>query len=323
VNAERWSFLKFDLGGQAPVTSATLRLYRQPSSDANVFQTTVSAAPTNSWIEGNGGSDNLPAGEITWTNKPADLHAVPGALRMGGGRIAVSATDPANFVWMGIKIWPNELPMYFSKNRGVTWTAAQGGPNSNITGIPTNGSSIASSGQPLAADRANGYFYAGAFGGSLHKIYRSADGGASWLQVSTVPNGNSYNMRTPQLVAAPVSPACPAGGDVWLCDDGSYNGLGGGLWRSTDSAGSWFPITGAGKVSQVSFGKASTPEGYSVFVHGVVNGVQGIHRSDDYGQTWVKLADPGISGIQALAGDRQSHGKMFIGTDGRGTFQSQ
>ncbi|MEY3894786.1 MAG: hypothetical protein RLZZ214_305 [Verrucomicrobiota bacterium] len=321
TNYWRWSYLKFDLSGQAAISSATLRLYRLANAtDTTAYPTTIQATPTTTWIEGDGGTDNLPANEITWTNRPTNFHATPGMLWMGGGRAVISSGNSSNLVWMGIKNGTNATPMYYSTDRGVTWTAATGGPNSNITGVYTNGSSIGTSGQPLAADRGNGYFYAGSFGSSAHVIYRSTNGGATWTQVSTVNNGNSYNMRTPQLVAAPVSPACPAGGDVWLCDDGTYNGSGGGLWRSTNSATSWSAIAGIGKVSEVSFGRAASGTGYTVFIHGYKAGVKGIYRSDDYGLNWVKLSDPTIHDIISLAGDRQNYGKVFIGTAGRGVF---
>ena len=319
----RWSYLKFDLTGQAAITSAKLRLYRLASADTTSYSTSIYSTPTTTWVEGDGGTDNLPANEITWANKPTNFYSTPSALWMGGGRVAVSATNPTHIVWMGIKNGANATPMYYSTDRGVTWTAASGGPNSNITGIYTNGSSVSPSGQPLTADRGNGNFYAAVFGGAAHVIYRSTNSGATWTQVSTVNNGNSYNMRTPQLVAAPVSSTYPTGGDVWLCDDGTYNNNGGGLWRSVNSAGSWSAISGIGKVSAVSFGKAASGNGYTVFINGYKAGVKGIYRSDDYGVTWVKLLDPTIKDIHALAGDRQNYGKVFIGTDGRGVFQGQ
>lgn len=324
ANYVRWSYLKFDLTGQAPITSATLRLYRLASAtDTTAYPTVIYSTPTTAWVEGDGGTDGVPATEITWNSKPVNFYSTPGALWKGGGRVAVSATNPGNIVWMGIRNGTTATPMYYSTDRGVTWTAASGGPNTNITGIYTNGGSISPSGQPLTADRGNGNFYAGVFGGAAHVIYRSTNSGATWTQVSTVTNGNSYNMRTPQLVAAPVSSSYPAGGDVWLCDDGTYNGNGGGLWRSVNSAGSWSAIAGIGKVSQVSFGKAASGTGYTVFINGYKAGVKGIYRSDDYGATWVKLVDPSIKDILSLAGDRQNYGKVFIGTDGRGTFQGQ
>lgn len=326
TNYVRWSYLKFDLTGQSAITSATLRLYRlAAATDTTAYPTVIYSTPTTSWVEGDGGTDNLPANEITWNNRPTNLYTTPAALWMGGGRVAVSSADPGNIVWMGIKNGANNTPMYYSTDRGVTWTAATGGPYTNITGIYTNGSSVAPSGQPLAADRGNGSFYAAAFGGAQHTIYRSTNNGATWTSVSTVTNGNSSNTRTPQLVAAPLSSTCPGGGDVWLCDDGTVNGNGGGLWRSTNSAGSWSAISGIGKVTEVSFGMpASGPGlGYTVFINGYKAGVKGIYRSDDYGVTWVKLVDPTIKDIQALAGDRQNYGKVFIGTDGRGVFQGQ
>ncbi|MFA6288906.1 MAG: hypothetical protein WC661_16105 [Opitutaceae bacterium] len=322
-NYVRWSYLKFTLAGQPAITSATLRLYRLAAADTNAFPTTIQATPNINWIEGNGGSDNLPAGEITWGNKPVDLTANPAALTRGGGRIAVSATNANNLVWLGIKNGTTSLPAYYSKDRGVTWTASTGGPGTQITGIYTDGFSTAPSGQPLAADRGNNYFYRGYFGGAAHVIYRSGDYGATWAQVSTVSNGNSYNMRTPQLVAAPVSPACPSGGDVWLCDDGTFNGSGGGLWRSTNSAVNWSAIAGIGQVTAVGFGKHPTGTGYTVFINGYKGTVKGVYRSDDYGASWVQLPTPTINGILSLTGDRQNAGRVFIGTDGRGVFQSQ
>ncbi|MES2658954.1 MAG: immunoglobulin domain-containing protein [Verrucomicrobiota bacterium] len=328
TDRSRWAYLKFDLSGAVPITSASLQLHRRAVTNTTVFPVGVFACTNTTWVEGDGGTDNLPAGEMIWNNYPKALsnagggpHDGPnyydGGTALSGGRVAVSSTDPDLMVWMSI----NAAPRY-SNDRGVSWTASTGAPASQITGIYTNGGSIALSGQPLAADRGNGNFYIGSFGGASHVIYRSTNHGVSWTQVSTVGNGGSYNMRTPQLVTAPVSPACPTGGDVWLCDDGTYNNQGGGLWRSTNSAGSWATIAGIGKVTAVSFGKSSTGSGYSVFICGYKGGVPGIYRSDDYGVTWVKLPNPTIEGISALAGDRQNYGKVFLGTGGRGVFQA-
>ncbi len=321
----RWCYFKFDLSSVSAISSASFQLHRQVATNTTVFPVGVYACLNTTWIEGDGGTDNLPAGEMTWTNKPAALsntggpqegpNYYDGPTALSGGRLAVSATDPNAMVWMPINASPR-----FSNDRGVSWTASTGAPASQIAGIYTNGNSTSTSGQPLAADRGNGNFYIGKFGGGSHVIYRSADGGATWTQVGSVSNGNSYNMRTPQLVAAPVSPACPTGGDVWLCDDGTYNGNGGGLWRSTNSAASWSAIAGIGKVTNVSFGKASSGSGYTVFINGFKSGVAGIYRSDDYGATWVQLPNPTIEPVSIVAGDRQNYGQVFIGTGGRGVF---
>ncbi len=321
----RWSYLKFDLSSVGAISSATLQLNRQASTNTTVFGAGVYACLNTTWIEGDGGTDNLPAGEMTWNNKPSALsnsgspqegpNYYDGSTPLSGGRVAVSATDPDVMVWMPINAGPR-----YSNDRGVSWTASTGAPASQISGIYTNGNSISTSGQPLAADRANGYFYLGKFGGSGHVIYRSTDNGVTWTQIATVSNGGSFNMRTPQLMAAPVSPTCPSGGDVWLCDDGTYNGTGGGLWRSTNFGVTWSSVAGVTKVTNVSFGKSATGSGYSVFINGLKGGVSGIYTSDDYGVTWVQLANPTIEQVSIVAGDRQNHGSVFIGTGGRGVF---
>jgi len=324
VNYQRWTYLKFDLTGVSSITTAKLRMFLQNSNYAGTSVAGVYAEDVTSWTEG----------ALTWATRPlfrgvsgTYVSTVPsllvnGSNGGGGGRIAVSATNPGNIVWMPINYNQATIPAYYSKDRGVTWDACTGAFNSPITGVYTNGNSLGMSGQCLAADRGNGKFYLGKFGGSAHLIYSSTDG-ATWTQVGSVNNGGSYNMRTPQLVAAPVSPGYPAGGDVWLCDDGTYNGNGGGLWRSTNSAVNWSAISGIGKVTAVSFGKALSGSGYAVYIYGYKSGVLGVYRSEDYGVSWTKLVDPTVEQINSLAGDRQNAGKVFIGTGGRGTFIGQ
>ncbi len=322
----RWCYLKFDLSSVSSISSAILQLYRRSAGDTTGFKIGVYACPDTSWVEGNGGTDNVPAGELTWNNKP-DTLANPGTngpstdwptpvytmgtAHLGGGRIALSATNPNFMVWEPV----NTASPYWSNDRGVTWTASTGAFASQITGVYTNGNSVGMSGQPLASDRVNGKFYLAKFGGGAHVIYSSSDNGATWTQVASVSNGGSYNPRTPQLVTA------PAAGDVWLCDDGTYNGTGGGLWRSTDSAVTWTKLSGVGKVTAVSFGKSSLASGYAVYIYGYVGTVLGVYQSENFGASWVKLADPTIELINTFAGDRQHAKSLFIGTGGRGTFR--
>lgn len=330
TNYQRWTYLKFNLAGVSSLTTAKLRMFLQSTVSTGAMQAGVYALDATSWTEG----------ALTWNTRPlfkgiAGTYAstIPALIVTGtsasgggggGGRIAISATDPANIVWMPINYNQNTIPAYYSKDRGVTWAAATGAFNSPITGVYTNGNSLGMSGQCLAADRGNGKFYLGKFGGTAHLIYSSTDG-ATWTQVGSVNNGGTYNMRTPQLVAAPVSPSYPSGGDVWLCDDSDYlsTHVGGGLWRSTNSGASWSQISGIGRVTAVGFGKAASGAGYATYIYGYKAGVIGIYRSEDYGATWTKLVDPSIELIHSLAGDRQNAGKVFIGTGGRGVFVGQ
>lgn len=329
----RWIYLRFDLSSVGAITSAELRLDRVPSANTTSFEAGVYASTNLTWIEGDGGADNSPSGEVTWNNRPVLLaskdsisYADPitnpkyydGATKLQGGRVAVSANDPDNLVWLPEG---TSNAARHSTDRGVTWTASTGGPSSMMSSRFAPSVLI----QQLASDRVNGNFYLARFnqgGGGKHYIYRSTDGGATFSHIGTASGGSS-NIYRCQIVAAPPTPSYPSGGDVWLCDDGVSTITAGGLWRSTDGGSTWgTKLSDVRAVRQVTFGKAGSGSGYTVFINGYVGGVPGIHRSDDYGTTWVKLPDvTSIAAIEVLAGDRQNYGKVFIGYSGRGVFE--
>ena len=307
----RWSYLKFDLTGVSSVTTGKLRVYLT-ASDTVATSVAVYANDVTSWTETG----------LTWNTRPlfngranTYVSTPPAALTAGGGRIVVSATDAGNFVWLPIG---TSTPAYYSKDRGVTWAASTGGPTSQIAGIYTNGGSAAYTALPLASDRVNGNFYISKFAAwqsatntTRHLTYKSTDGGQTWVATAGYINNSSFNVITPQFVAA------PAANDLWFCDDGSQ---GAGLWHSTNGGDTWTKITTAGSVSAVSFGKANAGSGYAyaVYIYGSVGSVPGVYRSDNLGANWVKLADPTIEGSPVLAGDRQNAGSVFLGTGGRG-----
>lgn len=337
---DTWSYLKFDLSGVATISDAQLELYRNASANTSTLDVAVHAGASSSWIEGDGNADNLPAGEMTYNNRAYTitdsstnnnpLSSQPdyrqGGVQLRGGRIAVSSTNPDNMVWV-----PIGQTARYSEDGGMTWTASTGAPASQIGGIYNSTSTnIDQSGVNLAADRTNGDFYLASFGVTSHSIYRSTDGGKTWSAIASISNGGTYNQRTPVLAAAPPSSAYPSGGDIWFCDDSSYNESAypaGGLWRLNTAGTAWTKITTIGRVSQVSFGKHPTGTGYTVYAHGESNpgGLRKLYRSDDYGTTtWTAMADlPSNIQINTIAGDRQNAGKVFIGTAGRGLFLGQ
>jgi hypothetical protein len=330
---KRWIYLKFDLSSVGTITTAELKLDRLAAANTTAYEVGVYASTITNWVEGDGGTDNLPAGELTWNNRPETLashdsitNADPvynpkyydGATNMKGGRVAVSSTNSNYLVWLP-EVTSNVAR--YSRDRGVTWTASTGSPTSMMKNRFDPSVLI----QQLAADRVNGNFYIAKFnagGGGNHYVYRSSDGGATFAQVGTASGGSS-NVYRCQIVAAPPTTAYPTGGDVWLCDDGVTTMTAGGLWRSTDGAANWgTKLANVRAVKQVTFGKALSGSGYTVFINGYVGGVLGIYRSDDYGANWTKLADvPSIASLEVLSGDRQNYGKVFIGFNGRGVFE--
>lgn len=328
ITNDRHIYLRFDLTGAPAITSATLQLCLSAAA-GNQYPVGVFACSNITWIEGNGGADGTPSGELTWANRPLPYansaagrnpfaeprYRTAAGVSLQGGRAVVSSTAPDRMVWMpfGTATVP-----HYSNDRGVTW--------SPCSGLPANVNRLAGKSNPsylihqIASDRVNGQFYIAQLssGGGGHTAYRSLDGGATWTAGTQLIAG-TYNIYRAQIVAA------PAANDVWFSDDGVNNTAAGGLWRSTNGGTSWSKILSGtiSSVRQVSFGKAASGSGYTVFINGYKGGVRGIYRSDDYGVTWTKLTDPAIINIESLAGDRQTYGRVFIGTGGRGAFVGQ
>lgn len=316
----RYTYLRFDLSSVGAITSATLQLNKKAAGanttqfDLGVFacvNNTTFAENTLVWT-------NIPVpviGDIRVKNEAPLFPNMTGAFH--GGRVAVSATDPNNLVW---------LPLYassgygntarYSKDRGATWTACTGAPNSQMQNEFSPSSCITQ----LTSDRVNGNFYMAKFGiGAVHTIYKSTDGGATFTQVGTIPG--HYNGLRAQIVAAPG-----VANDLWLSDASD------GLFHSTDGGTTWAQVGTYQVMSarEVSFGKPQAGSGYAytVFINGFYNNfittTQGIYRSDNYGANWTLLGTmPTIAVADSLAGDRQVYGRVYVGTQGRGIFQFQ
>ena len=113
-------------------------------------------------------------------------------------------------------------------------------------------------------------------------------------------------------------------GDVWMS---FANGQ--ALYRSTDAGMSFTPVPGLDKVWQFAFGKnkagKTTP---SVYALANIGGQYGLFRSDDLlalpasgaaAAHWTRInGAEGFGSATSLAGDRQTYGRIYVGTSGRG-----
>lgn len=216
-----------------------------------------------------------------------------------GGKVAVSATNGDHIVWV-----PQRSDVYYSLDRGASWGKSVGAPSGLLSGNNVFGNYY----QPLSSDKVNGqYFYLYDKSG---KFYRSTNGGISWRQVSSLPSqGNAWHT---------VQAAPGVMGEVWV----SLNDQ--GLYRSSDAGSTFSKVSNVETAFLFSFGKHAPGRlNPAVFVYGKVAGFskEAVFRSDDMGQTWVKISlDNPFPGNDpnAMEGDRQIHGRVYIGTNGTG-----
>lgn len=180
-------------------------------------------------------------------------------------------------------------------------------------------------------------------------LYRSADGGATWIPVKglagrdlravadPVKSNVFYAYDDKALMASSDGGASfsaratlPAGGsrlirlapgregDLWAPLKDS------GLQRSLDGGVTFKPVAGIGYCGAVGFGKAAEGKDYpSVYIWGSVAGVRGIYRSLDAGASWQRINDDahqygGPGDGHFIVGDMNRFGFVYMSTAGRG-----
>ncbi len=213
------------------------------------------------------------------------------------GSVAVSA-DGKTWVWT-----PEGSVPSWTRDQGATWKPVQGlGANARITA------------DPLDSDR---FYSLSLFDGH---IFMSKDGGASFTsQAFTLPdglptkNGNRGDARGGQdrLYATPGR-----SGDLWIA---AYNGL----YHSTGESVPYAKIPSVQQILAFGFGKAAPhAQNPALYLIGVIAGVRGVFRSDDFGRSWLRINDAqhqwGL--VLQVAGDPKQFGRVYVGTHGRGVF---
>jgi photosystem II stability/assembly factor-like uncharacterized protein len=224
-------------------------------------------------------------GGSTWKDFPT----APAAATAHGPGIAALSADGRRIVWL-----PKGSSPWFSTDDGATWTQSR----SDLVATKewtTYGP---------AADRVNPlkfYIYDSITG----RIHVSTDGGVSFASSQTLPAGGGLLRAEPGRE-----------GSVWLpAPDG--------LYHSVDSGASFTRIAHIDSAQQVGFGRAATNgNGPAVFLAGKIGDTDAVFRSDDGAKTWVRLNDGRLrfGWISAITGDPRKHGRVYVGTGGRGIF---
>lgn len=92
--------------------------------------------------------------------------------------------------------------------------------------------------------------------------------------------------------------------------------------RSTDSSITLTPVANVQEGYQLGFGAPALNADYSrdLPVGGHVHGATGVFRSDNEGETWVRINNDEhqYGWINLLTGDPRAYGRVYLGTAGRG-----
>jgi hypothetical protein len=237
-------------------------------------------------------------GGATWT-------AFETAPPVNGGRIAISGANPQNFVWL-----PETGNVHYTLDGGTTWNPAASAP---VIGLGVATFLL----NPLAADRvqANTFYLVDIDPVTFNaRVWRSTNGGAKWAVMGTIPpvTGASYNYK---IVADPG-----VAGKIWV----DLN-LGNGVWKSSDFGATFTRVGVLAGSGLIAFGKpAPGRTNASVLFYGDVRGVKGTFLSPDDGASWLPFPSFRFPAVDdwptSLGADRQTYGRAYIGTSGRGLF---
>ncbi len=153
------------------------------------------------------------------------------------------------------------------------------------------------------------YFY---WSGSFH---RSVDGAANFTRTASLPDPGRAG-EDADRTAVKAAPGLE--GEVWVNLEEN------GLYRSSDGGNTFVKLRSVQQATLFVFGKNPPGKAHpGVFVLGRVGNEQGVFRSDDMGASWLKVSAPYPAlgdTPQAMEGDRQMFGRVYIGANGRGVY---
>lgn len=251
----------------------------------------VARAGVTPWNNTGGGAVSQDGGR-TWAAFPS------WDSKILAGRIAISATDPANMVVLRI----HAGPALVTRDGGKSWQ--------NVTGLPDLLINDVWNWQtPLASDGATaGVFYVYHDG----QVFKSVDEGASFAAIARgLPGGGQAAVTVPGKT-----------GDLWLALGGS------GLSRSTDGGVTFHALPTVKEASLFAVGKPAPGAAYdALYLYGTLtDGRTGIFRSVNQGASWESISDPKVpvgDDPNAMTASFDTFGRVFIGTNGRGIYYGE
>jgi photosystem II stability/assembly factor-like uncharacterized protein len=227
-------------------------------------------------------------GARSWTAFPSTPYKPVAGEWRSPGVIAVSAGG-TSIVWV-----PEKQGAYYSTDKGKTWKESAGWPARRDRQLA------------VISDKAyDGAFYVYDLDGT---ILMSVDGGASFQPIIA----GLKKIESWQRAALHVVPGRLR--DLWLV--APY-----GLLHSADAQTPMSNLPHVTDVWTLGFGAPLVKGGYpAVYLWGRVNKKEGLWRSDDEGQSWVRIDDDAhkFAGVDHIAGDWREPGVVYIAPGARG-----
>ena len=225
---------------------------------------------------------------LDWKQLPGSVFDAPKWKQNwhSGGIIAVSAAA-SSMLWSA-----GNAAASYSTDGGKTWKASEGWPAVDQLLVPVSDKKV------------DGVYYVYNPQGS---ILISVDSGATFKPIIVgLPNIPFWEISHLAVVPDRVR-------DLWL----SYPS---GLLHSPNADTPAKSIKAVNAAYAVGFGAPLIPGKYpAVYISGKVNGVEGIWRSDDEGDNWVRINDDEhrFEPVGAITGDFREPGTVYI-APGRG-----
>ena len=222
-------------------------------------------------------------GGLTWFAGRKDI---PGVYTSGG--TVAAAADGSRVLWA-----PKNVQVSYSTDNGNTWVASANIPQNAV----------------VASDRVNPKKF---YGYGQGKFWVSTNGGATFTSTSA--------QGLPQANDPVVVKAMPGHeGDIWIAGGSKDNAY--GIWHSTNSGATFTKLSNVTGADSIGFGKAAPGQNYmALYAIAIINGIHGIFRSDDQGNTWIRINDNQHQyGITCcITGDPRIYGRVYFGTNGLG-----